>query len=69
MQGLGRCCFRITMVGCSTTKVGMRPAQARVVVSNIGEPEEEAEKRSKEKIRFLGLGIRDRQHDYISRFW
>ena len=55
MQGLGGCCLRITMAGCST-KVWAQ--QARVVVSKVEETKEEEKKRSEEKIRFLGF--RDR---------
>jgi hypothetical protein len=40
------------------------------VVSKVEEPEKEENKRSVEKIRFLGHPRQtDRQHDYIRRFW
>ncbi len=51
LQGLGGCYLRITIVGCSTKVCAQ---QTRVVVSKVEEPEKEEEKRSKEKIRFLG---------------
>ncbi len=51
LQGLGGCCLHITIAGCSTKVCAQ---QARVVVSKVDEPEEEEEKRSEERIRFLG---------------
>ncbi len=51
-KGWGGCrCFRITMEGCLTQ---VSAKKARVVVSKVEEPEEEEEKCSEEKIRFLG---------------
>ena len=51
LQGLGGCCFRIKMAGYSTKVCAQ---QARFVVSKVEEPEEEEEKCSEEKIRFVG---------------
>ena len=51
MHGLVGCCLRITLAGC-LTKVCAQ--QARVVVSKFEKLEEEDEKRSEDKIRYLG---------------
>ena len=56
LQGLGGCCLRITMAGCSTKVCAQ---QARVVVSKVEEPEEEEEKRSEEKDQILGASETD----------